>query len=531
MKKLVVLLNLACVSPNVFGTYATWLQDKFGKNFVHRPIERDSETASSSSSISIRDSSETASTSSLFQKDSIKSPHINNLEKSADFELSKIDPAIRKKIRNFAQNFKSPIYSAQQIEKALNEYASHPNDSIQAIAARNKLPLSTLYWWKSNAGFSLRRLGVMKDQSRKRIDPEIRKKIQDFSQTLKSHIYKTQQIEKALIEYVSLCDHSIENIAKTNKIPVRTFSGWISKLELSSRREDRHKKARKSEQKLINSLNRGVKWKNLHKVIEKKRNSTINTLRKLHDRGQIGIELTEEKKNKIIKDYREKILTNKGIARKYNITESDVYCVIHEARQRKKDLSIIKMKWKISNNKSSLITENQKEKMVRDYNKGLLTLQGICVKHEITMKIAQSVLYRENGERLKRRNGRLKKMEELVSDITSKSNRKIEKKYGYKPVYIDELKRYAQQWTLLSDNQKNLFKYTMHRGVMPTAEIISSIKKSPICAVNEKFKKMLFVLGATYEDIMAEYSITRKSANKLKRESEFWKIMSKQKTS
>ena len=188
------------------------------------------------------------------------------------------------------------------------------------------------------------------------------------------------------------------------------------------------------------------------------------------------------------------------------------------------------MKWKISNNKSSLITEDQKEKMVRDYNKGLLTLQGICVKHEITMKIAQSVIYKENGERLKRRNGKLKKMEELVSDITSKSNRKIEKKYGYKPVYIDELKRYVKQWILLSDDQKNVFKNTIHKGVMPTAEIISSIKKSPICTVNEKFKKMLFVLEATYEDIMAEYNITRKSANKLKRESEFWKILSKQKT-
>ena len=530
MRKLVILLNLVYVSPNVFGTYAIWFKEKFGKNFAYKQIERDNETASSSSSTSIKDSNETASTSSLLQKNYRNSSLINNLEKSDDFELSKIDSVIREKIRSFAENFKSQIYSAQQIEQALIDYASHPNESIQAIATRNKLPLSTLHWWKSNAGFSLRRLSIMKDQPRKRIDPEIRKKIQDFSQTFKSHIYKTQQIEKALIEYVSLCDHSIENIAKTNEIHVRTFSGWISKLELSSRREDRHKKARKSEQKLINSLNRGVKWKNLHKVIEKKRNTTINTLRKLHDRGQIEIELTEKKKNKIIKDYREKILTNKGIARKYNIAESDVYCVIHEARQRKKDLSIIKMKWKISNNKSSLITKYQKEKMVRDYNKGLLTLQGICVKHEITMKIAQSIIYRENGEHIKRRNGRLKKMEELVSDITSKSNRKIEKKYGYKPVYIDELKRYAQQWTLLSDDQKNLFKYTIHRGVMPTAEIISSIKKSPICSVNEKFKRMLFVLGATYEDIMAEYSITRKSANKLKRESKFWKIMSKQET-
>lgn len=528
MKKLVILLSFACISQSVFGTYAVLFKGKFRKNFVHKSIERDSANASSSVSGSIRNVNETASNNAMFPKDSRKSYLISDSEKSDSSELSKIDSVVRERIKNFCRNFKSQFYSAQQVEKALIEYASHPNESMQTIALRNKLPISTLYWWKSNAGFSLRRVSTIQDKSRRKIDPETREKIRNFSQNLRSHIYKTQQIEKALMEYVSLFDHSIENIAKTNEIPIRTLSCWITKLNLNSRREDRHKRARRKEKKLITSINHGIEWQNLHKAIGKKRNATINILRKLQDQGQIEVSLTEEKKNRIIKDYREKVLTNKGIARKYNITESDVYCVVHEARQKKKDLSMIKLKWKITHHKYHEIPKAKKEKMVRDYNKGLLTLRGIGIKHDLSTTVVQYVLYGENGKRIKRRNGRLRKMEDLVYDIMNKSDQEIEKKYGYKPIYIDELKRCARQWQLLSDDQKHIFKNMIRKGVTPPEKVISEVSKSSINAVNEKFKKILFVLGAKYEDIMDKYGITRKSANKLKRESEFWKIMSEQ---
>lgn len=524
MKKIIILLNLTCMSQGVFGTYSVWAKDKFRKDLAHKSIRSDSKAAASGS-FHIINNNETISTSSSVSRK--KSRNIKELEISNNIELPKIDSVTRKKIRNFSLSLRSQVYSPQQIEKALIEYASHPNDSIQEIASRNALPSSTLCWWKTTAGFSYRRTSTIQELARKRIDPAIREKIRDFSLNMRKKSHSAEQVEKALVEYMTLTDYSIAKIAKINEIPERTLSGWISKLSLNSRRESRHKKTVEKEQRLINSINHGIEWKKLHRAVGRRRNVTINMLRKLQDEGQIEIALTEEKKNRIIKDYREKVLTNKGIARKHNIKESDVYCVIHEARRKKKDLSIVKIKWKISYNRNHLISEAQKKRMVRDYNKGLLTMQGICVKHEVSVPIAQHVIYKENNERIKRRNVQRKKTEEFVSDIMDKSNREIEKKYGCKSAYIDELKRYVRRWSLLTDDQKNVYRNTILTGVMPAENVISSVKKSPINSVNETFKKMLFISGATYEDIMDEYSITRKSANKLKRESEFWRILSK----
>jgi len=525
MKKLIFLLNLTCIYSNVFGTYAAWVSNRFEKNSVHKPIRNDREAASSSSSVPRNKANSTE----LFVSENLQESErqIGELERSDNAELLKIDSLMRDQIRKFSRNFKSPIYSAQTIEKALIDYASYPNESIQKIAERNKLPSSTLYWWKSHVGFSLRRTSTIQEQSQRRVDFGIREKIRDFSLNMKRDNYSAKQIEKALLEYVSLSDHSIENIAKTNGIPNRTLSYWISKLNLNSRYDDRHRQEIEKERKLIDSLNQGIKWKKFHRVIGKKRNAAINTLRKLQDKGRIEINLTEEKKERIIKDFREKVLTNKGIARKHNINESEIYCVIHEARTNKKDLSVIKIKWKISYNKHQLVPEEQKKRMVRDYNKGLLTLQGICVKHEVSVKTANNIIYVENGAHIKRRNGMHRVTKEFVFDIMNKSSREIEKQYRYKPVYIDELKRYINQWILLTDDQKNLFRSTVRRGIMPDDDVISSVRKSSIDSVNEKFKKMLFVSISSYEDIMAEYDVVRKGANRLKRESEFWKILAK----
>jgi len=527
MKKLIFLLNLTCIYSSVFGTYAAWVSNKFERNSVHKPIRNDREAASSSSSVP-RNNEANSTELSVSENLRESEPQIGELERSDNAELLKIDPLMRNQIRKFSRNFKSPIYSSQTIEKALIDYASYPNESIQKIAERNKLPSSTLYWWKSHAGFSLRRTSTIQEESQKRVNSSIKEKIRDFSLGITSKNYSAKQVEKALIEYISLFDHSIENIAKSNGIPNRTLSDWISKLNLNSRFYDRHRREIEKEQKLIDSLNQGIKWGKFHRAIGKKRNAAINTLRRLQDKGQIEINLTEEKKDRIIKDFREKVLTNKGIARKHNIKESDIYCVIHEARSNKKDLSTIKMKWKVSINKSQLVPEEQKKRMVKDYNKGLLTFQGICVKHEVSVKTAQTIIYAENSEYLKRRNGKQRITKEFIYNLMNKSNREIEKQYGYKSIYIDELKRYIKQWVLLTDDQKNLFRSTMRTGIMPAEDVISSVQKSSIGLINGKFERMLFVLGASYEDIMGEYGITRKGANRLKRASEFWKILSKQ---
>ncbi len=357
------------------------------------------------------------------------------------------------------------------------------------------------------------------------IDALTKEKIRNFSLNLKSQFYNAKQIEKALTEYVYMKDCTIENISELNAISIRTLERWTSILGINSRNDDRSKKSQTIEKNIINTLQQDVEWRNFHNIIGKKRNATINTLRKLQESGQFITALNENEKDAIIEDYRKKLLTHKGIARKHGIKESDLYCVIHEARKNGKDLTLVKQPWEIIYRRRQLIPQKQKERVVSDYNEGLLTLQGICVKYGVTQKIAQHLIYRDNENKLKRRNGQRLNDEELVSDLQNRTTREIAQKYGYKSMYIDELRIPINQWNLLTTDQKRLFYNTMINGMLPSEDILSSIQNSLNKKVNEKFKKLLFILVSNHEDIMAEFGISKKSILGLRRQAEVWKIL------
>ena len=357
-----------------------------------------------------------------------------------------------------------------------------------------------------------------------RIDPEIKKRIQNFAQNLKSNVYDTKQVEDALIKCASFSIGSSNGSAK-NLVSPWTLAHWYSSLGLNKICKDR--KNIEFQQKLIHVIDKNVKWKTFHKALGKRRNETINALRKLQEKGQISVSLDNETKNNLIQDYREKLITNKGLARKYNLKESEVYFVIHEARKNKKDLSLIRIKWKKEYKNRQSIPEKRKKTIVRDYNKGLLTVLGICVKHGITQSVAQALLYDENNTNIKRRYGKKhKKDKELVFDVLIKSSEEIEQKYGYTSVYVDEMKRFVSQWKLLTKAQKRIFFKTMRKKVLPSTYVLASIEKSADRNANEKFDKILFASVSTREDIMAKYSMSRKTVNRLIREMEFWKILS-----
>ncbi len=358
------------------------------------------------------------------------------------------------------------------------------------------------------------------------IDSDVRKKIRDFAQNRRSNVYNAKQIEAALLECIPYSNHS-KNASAKDSISLWTLARWASELGLNVRYNDQKSEATKEKILKIIDNDKDIEWKNIHKIIGKKRNSAINALGKLKDKGLIRITLEEEKKNKLIQDFREKLITHKGLARKYNIKESEVYCIIHEARKNKKDISRIKITWKITHKNRQALSEKQKRKIIKDYNKGLLTLQGICVKHGISQKVAQSVIYENDDSTIKRRNGKQRKRNtELVLDVLTKSSQEIERKYGYTSVYVDELKRFVNQWNLLTEDQKDVFNYTVLSGVMPSENVLSSIEISLNRNANEKFDKILFVSISTCEEIMAKYNILRRSVNRLIREMEFWKILS-----
>lgn len=358
-----------------------------------------------------------------------------------------------------------------------------------------------------------------------RIDSEIRKRIQNFAQNLKSNVYDTKQVEDALIKYASL-SISLSNGSAKNLISPWTLAHWYSSLGLNKICKDR--KNIEFQQKLINAVDQNTEWKTFHKALGKRRNETINALRKLQEKGQISVSLDNEKKNNLIQDYRKKLITNKGLARKYNIKESEVYFVIHEARRNKKDLSLIKIKWKKEYKDRQSIPEKQKKTIVKDYNKGLLTVLGICVKHGITPSVAQALLYSENNANIKRRHGKQhKKDKKLVIDVLTKSSEEIEQKYGYTSVYVDEMKRFVNQWSLLTKGQKKAFSKIMRKKVLPSKYVLASIERSTDRNANEKFDRILFALVSTREEIIEKYEISRKTANRLIREMEFWKILSR----
>lgn len=434
MKKIAILLTLLCAFSDVCGVYSAWSRERVSRKIGRRSIKQTTEASTSSSSVS----------------------------KSVHKDITK----------RILKNYITTENSAEQI----------------------------------------------------RIDAEIRKRIQNFAQNRRSNVYNAEQIEAALLECIPDLNHS-KNASAKDSISLWTLARWASRLRLNVRYNDQKSEATKK--KILKIINKDIEWKNIHKIIGKKRNSAINALGKLKDKGLIRITLEEEKKNKLIQDFREKLITHKGLARKYNIKESEVYCIIHEARKNKKDISRIKMTWKITYKNRQALSEKQKRKIIKDYNKGLLTLQGICVKHGISQKVAQSVIYENDDSTIKRRNGKQRKRNtELVLDVLTKSSQEIERKYGYTSVYVDELKRFVNQWNLLTEDQKDVFSYTVLSGVMPPENVLSFIKRSLNRNANEKFDKILFVSISTCEEVMAKYNILRRSVNRLIREMEFWKILS-----
>lgn len=440
MKRLAILLNLVCVSSSVFGIYSKWSREGFSRHTKFRPVERETEVSSSSSSIR--------------------------------------DAMYQHKTRRNSKN----------------------RGSTENLNKRAK------------------------------IDPEIRRKIQNFAQNLRSNVYSTKQVEDALMERASLSINP-KNICARDSISPWTLAHWYSKLGLNQIFKDRKKL--EFQKKLLKAVDQGIEWKTFHKTLGKRRNETINALRKLQEKGQVGVSLDDDKKNRLIQDYREKLITNKGLARKYCLKESEVYFVIHEARQNKKDLSAIKIKWKKEYKDRQSIPDKRKETIVKDYNKGLLTVLGICVKHGISPSVAQALLYNDNDENIKRRHGRQhKKDKELVSDVLTKSSQEIEQKYGYASVYVDEMKRFVSQWKRLTKGQKRAFSQTMCKKVLPSKYVLASIERSTDRNANDKFDQILSALVLSLEDIMEKYGISRKTANRLTREMEFWKILSgKERTS
>ena len=413
-----------------------------------------------------------------------------NVEKGLAFDFlteKELDSQTEKKIDNFINKLKKKNVKARNpvdldmVKKALIEYCTQPDVPVREIAERNGIMGTTLFNWKARAGLSLRRKLYRQNKINTSVQVGLdcfeREKIYNFSRNMNHRIYSAEQIEKALIDWVT------KGRNESNSISHHSLYDWSQKLGITLSR----------------------------------------------------VPLKDEEKQCLLCDYRKRLFTRKGLAKKYGVRESDVFCIIREARHNGEDLTPINIKIVKKYSCANPIPALIKEKLVEDYNQDWLTLKGLGVKYDISTGVVERVLFKEKSDKIKRKsalriehNMVLKRYETLVLDIKNKSPSEIEEMYGYKTYYANELKRYATYWEQLADDQKKLFKTTMESKIMPPDEVLSSIKYSSNNVVNEKFKRLLFVLLSTREEIEKEYNLSAAGANKLLRNVKLWKVLAKE---
>lgn len=437
-----------------------------------------------------------------------------------------LGPQTEEKIEKFVNKLRKKkgkthnLFDPDFVKKVLIEYSTQPNVSIKQIAENNGIHPTTLFNWKTNAGLSFRKKIPNICTSQAEIDLETREKIRDFSENGKHRLYSAEQIEEALIDWVT------KGSNESNEISYSSLVCWSQELGIASIRKDILKKSREASRNLINSLYKNIDEKancNTHRRKQKFMQQMWDDLRKKEQ-----IEISQSKKEDILNTYRKGLFTKKGLAEKFKIKESDLNFIIHEARKNEKDLSRIRVTLS-KYLEESQVSETTKKNITEDYKKGLLSLDGISVKYNIHREDVKNIIFKKNMSKDKRgREGNQVNDSDLIFDLKNRSFGEIKEKYGYKFTYVDDLKRHITHWEHLTDDQRRLFKTTMDTKIPPTKDVLSSIKSSPFEDINEKFKKLLFVLISTRKEVTKKYNLSQRSVYELRRDVNLWKALARE---
>ena len=158
-----------------------------------------------------------------------------------------------------------------------------------------------------------------------------------------------------------------------------------------------------------------------------------------------------------------------------------------------------------------------------------MSLDGISVKYNIHREDVKNIIFKKNVSKNKRvRKGNQVNDGDLIFDLKNRSFGEIKEKYGYKFTYVDDLKRHITHWEHLTDDQRRLFKTTMDTKIPPTKDVLSSIKSSQFEDINEKFKKLLFVLISTRKEVTKKYNLSQRSVYELRRDVNLWKALARE---
>ena len=219
----------------------------------------------------------------------------------------------------------------------------------------------------------------------------------------------------------------------------------------------------------------------------------------------------------LLEHFRKGLLTDKGRINKYknrsirignicerNIGECEDYLIRNVAHQVGYDLSKLSVKWNVIVDKISDLGVFERDQIIRDYNKGLLTYKGLAKKYKTSESVVKSVL------RWGKKN--LKKVEPRVGSATAERMKA----------------RCSNQYNELSSKQKELFREILEENVadrrMPSDTMLEEIKDTDThYHVINKFRRFLLILCNRENEIEMQHS----SINRLKQELEEWKKLVK----
>lgn len=496
MKKFLLIVSFTVVTASALGMKERGICDKGSYSEAHLRETSDQYHAETSSSSKKKFRDDT-----IDQRQS-KKRKTSDTEAEIDEDTIKMIADYAKRMVECKKGKPASRYSEALIKESLMYYCIYPKVKVEDIALKFGVVSSTFEQWISAAKISRRNSRVSKEQ---------------LKGAVKEYIRNGGSRSRAARKF------GIEMKTLGNEIKKRSDQGLMLKA-MSTIGEFAEMK-----QQIADSYHNGGDFKDFYDIFKRNTNNageipeglnytefannqemgnyTENYVKKVF-RDLIIPTWSEEDKVRLlnryaelIKDVREGYLSQKGRLKKYGLRECEDYLVCHIARERR-DISVIKkIKWDIVYKGTSLMPEETKEQIIKDYNSGLFTARGIAEKNQTTEAM---VFYVTSGLRDGVKNI-------SIDDIVTKSAEYIKEKYN---AAVDTVRRYKSQvtqWYNLNDDQKNIFKDTMKTLKMPSEDDLNRIKDPELGEYGEterdatkKLKKVLTVMCAKDNKEIAE---------------------------
>ncbi|MCR4555554.1 MAG: ankyrin repeat domain-containing protein [Alphaproteobacteria bacterium] len=527
MKKSLLIASLAAISMNVLG-------------MNNRDIDRGNYSGAHLREITNLNNIE-ASTSSQkrARDDSEPQRSAQRRRLSSTSNRIQISDDAKKKINNYVEKYKS--YNSRRfdkdlVKKVLIEILTEPNKTIKEIAKEDGISRQRVEYWIRKAGLSSERKSLINSYRESKL-----------------------RLAKSILEYP---EKGLNAAAEDNDVSLTILSTALGKLSdegdiiIKKRREENA--ARQKKLDLLAAYYEGKDLEDLYEIFNKNEKETKKVLGEM-----VYLTLTEEEVKQLltehsglIQDNREGLLNQKGRIDKWRVSEVKDYLVLHIARKLaikiKENPDIEEAAWwseeldptrkggdwwhherELEYKAQKEVPEEVRKDIILTYNRGDLTRKGIAQLYKTKTSVVVNILDWRNIPTNIVMNKRIGRgdLEEVTFDLLTKSPDEVRTKYGYSDRTIRDRLVVIDHWRKLTDDQKNAFKKAIETKEMPDLSAVEDSKVKKSLYINENFRKYLFVLTATDEEIIDKYFKNIKdkqnSVGKLRRNVTMWTILAK----